>query len=50
MRVPFHQQKNGLPALCYGFIYLRDRTLSPAAEALISEVQTVEAELAARQR
>ena len=36
--------------LNYGFIYLRDRTLSPAAEAFIREVETVEAELAARQR
>lgn len=31
--------------LNYGFIYLRDRTLSPAARAFMAEVRAVEAEL-----
>jgi len=30
--------------LNYGFIYLRDRTLSPAARAFMAEVRAVEAE------
>ena len=36
--------------LHYGFIYLQDRTLSPAAEAFIREVECVEAELACGSR
>lgn len=32
--------------LNYGFIFLRDRTLSPAAKAFINEVEILEASLA----
>jgi len=34
--------------LDYGFIYLRDRTLSPAARAFMSEVRKIESELTRR--
>ena len=34
----------------YGFVYLRDRTRSPATETFIAEVRRVEAELAAEER
>ena len=34
----------------YGFVYLRDRALSPAAEAFMAEVRAVETELAGPQR
>jgi DNA-binding transcriptional LysR family regulator len=34
----------------YGFVYLRDRLLSPAAEAFMAEVRHVEAEAAALSR
>lgn len=39
--------KTRVPWLCtsYGFVYRRDRLLSPAAEALVAEVRAVEAEL-----
>jgi DNA-binding transcriptional LysR family regulator len=33
----------------YGFVYLRDRMLSPAAEAFMAEVRRIEAELAAQE-
>jgi DNA-binding transcriptional LysR family regulator len=34
----------------YGFVYRRDRLLSPAAEAFIAEVRAVEAELSSEER
>jgi DNA-binding transcriptional LysR family regulator len=34
----------------YGFVYRRDRLLSPAAEAFIAEVRAVEAELTSDER
>jgi len=34
----------------YGFVYLRDRMLAPAAEAFMAEVRSVEAEHAAQSR
>lgn len=36
--------------LNYGFIYLRDRSLSPAAKAYMADVRRLEAELASRAR